>query len=205
MEEQPESTPPRDLTYFDRRDIHSVRGRLRASVCLVLLGAPSLEKLQEIVRKDKAAWSEIKKVLIDRTNNVNVVAALVVASSASFVTTTASTPHISQWNIVFPYFCVLGGFGCAMLAIVSGFAQTIFLSMMGPRDIEMAQKSRLKRICLFILLILPLLFLLVAASALGVAFTAALWFGDVLWIKVLLTAGYAVLLFILFVIILALY
>ncbi|KIK18539.1 hypothetical protein PISMIDRAFT_684077 [Pisolithus microcarpus 441] len=56
----------------------------------------------------------------------------------------------------------------------------------------MAQKSRLKRICLFILLILPLLFLLVAASALGVAFTAALWFGDVLWIKVFLTAGYAV-------------
>ncbi|KAI6114588.1 hypothetical protein EDD16DRAFT_1709226 [Pisolithus croceorrhizus] len=116
-----------------------------AAVCLVLLGAPSFEKLQEIIKKDKAAWSKIKKVLTDRTNNVNVVAALVVASSASFVTTTASTPYISQWNPEFPYFCMLGGFGCAMLVIVSGFAQVIFLSMIGSRDIEMAQKSWLKR------------------------------------------------------------
>ncbi|KAI6096636.1 hypothetical protein F5141DRAFT_568653 [Pisolithus sp. B1] len=205
MKEKLKSNPPCDLTHFDRRDINGIKGRLRASVCLVLLGAPSFEKLQEIIKKDKAAWSKIKKVLTDRTNNVNVVAALVVASSASFVTTTASTPHISQWNPEFPYFCMLGGFGCAMLAIVSGFAQVIFLSMIGPRDIEMAQKSRLKRVCLFMLLILPLLFLLVAASSVGLAFTAALWFGDVLWIKVLLTAGYIVLLFILMVIILALY
>ncbi|KAI6026884.1 hypothetical protein BKA83DRAFT_4248889 [Pisolithus microcarpus] len=192
MEGQIKSTSSDEPATFDRRNVDGTTERLRASFCLVLLGAPSLERLQDIVEKDKAAWSEIKQVLTDRTNNINVVAALVVASSASYVTTVASTPHISQWNIAFPYFCVLSGFGCAMLAIVSGFAQVIFLSMMGVRDIEMAQKSRLKRICLFILLILPLLFLLVAASALGVAFTAALWFGDVLWIKVFLTAGYAV-------------
>ncbi|KAI5987181.1 hypothetical protein EDD15DRAFT_1501645 [Pisolithus albus] len=192
MDGKLESTSSDNPATFDRRSVDSTTERLRASFCLVLLGAPSLERLQDIVEKDKAAWSEIKQVLTDRTNNINVVAALVVASSASYVTTVASTPHISQWNIVFPYFCVLGGFGCAMLAIVSGFAQTIFLSMMGVRDIEMAQRSRLKRICLFTLLILPLSFLLVAASALGIAFTAALWFGDVLWIKVLLTAGYAV-------------
>ncbi|KAI6105947.1 hypothetical protein EDD16DRAFT_1632924 [Pisolithus croceorrhizus] len=191
MEGQAKSTSSDDPATFDRRDVDGVTGRLRASLCLVLLGAPSLEKLQDIAEKDKAVWSEIKQVLTDRTNNINVVAALVVASSASYVTTTASTPHISQWNPEFPYFCVLGGFGCAMLAIVSGFAQVIFLSMMGPRDIEMAQRSRLKRICLFTLLILPLAFLLVAASSLGLAFTAALWLGDVLWIKVLMTAGYA--------------
>ncbi|KAI6097820.1 hypothetical protein EDD16DRAFT_1598188 [Pisolithus croceorrhizus] len=204
MEGQAKSTSSDDPATFDRRDVDGVTERLRASLCLVFLGAPSLEKLQDMAEKDKAVWAEIKQVLTDRTNNINVVAALVVASSASYVTTTASTPHISQWNPEFPYFCVLGGFGCAMLAIVSGFAQVIFLSMMGPRDIEMAQKSRLKRICLFTLLILPLAFLLVAASSLGLAFTAALWLGDVLWIKALMTTGYAVFLFTLIVIALVL-
>ncbi|KAI6128654.1 hypothetical protein EDD16DRAFT_73420 [Pisolithus croceorrhizus] len=137
---------------------------MNAAICLVLLGVPSLDELEKIVNKNKnkknqkddtdqeddkyqkndkeqkdeedhPKWPELRKDLTDRTNNVNVVAALVVASAAVFLSAPFPTP-ISRWDPVFPYFCMLLGFGAAMLAIVSGFVQVVLLSAIGPEDIR---------------------------------------------------------------------
>ncbi|KAI6133961.1 hypothetical protein EV401DRAFT_1910781 [Pisolithus croceorrhizus] len=205
MVEQHKSTLPHNSTNGDRRQVDGVWKRLVASIFLVFLGALSLEELQHIAEKvDKTEWNELKKVLTDRTNNINVVAALVVASSAVFLSTPAPTGRLSWWNVKFPYFCMQLGFGCAMLAVVSGYSEVVFLSMMGPTDIQRARDRLLTRIFLLMLMILPLAFLIVAALAVGVGFVGAIWAGQELWIKVLMTTGYGVYLFILFMMILVL-
>ncbi|KAI6162903.1 hypothetical protein EDD17DRAFT_531866 [Pisolithus thermaeus] len=139
MEEQHKLTSPVNSTNGDRRQLGGVWKRLAASIFLVFLGGLSFEELQHIAEKaDKKEWNELKKDLTDRTNNINVVAALVVASSAEFLTTPAPTERLYWYNIKFPYFCMQLGFGCAVLAVVSGLSKVVFLSMMGPTDIQVS-------------------------------------------------------------------
>ncbi|KAI5984256.1 hypothetical protein EDC04DRAFT_2615789 [Pisolithus marmoratus] len=177
---------------------------VHAAVFLVLLGAPSLEILHQISVDKKEKWTELKQVLTDRTTNINVVSALLVASCASYITTPPPT-DISSWHPQFPYVCMLGSYGCAMLSIVFGFIQMLYLSIMGPGDIKAVQTSTFKLVALLMLLIMPLALLLLSACCAGVGYTGALWLGNILWIKVVITASYAVLLFIIFMIVAALY
>ncbi|KAI6146595.1 hypothetical protein EDD17DRAFT_1767601 [Pisolithus thermaeus] len=149
MTEGGHSSAPYATINLDRRSETQDKflKRLRRSVCLILLGVPSLEELEKIVdknkkerednkdEKDEPKWSELKKDLTDRTSNVCVVAALVVASASVFLSAPFPTP-ISRWDSVFPYFCMLLGFGAAMLAIVSGFVQVVLVSAIGPEDIR---------------------------------------------------------------------
>lgn len=189
----------------DRRQTSGAKERLKQSFFLYLLGAPSLKALHVISQKqDQKEYSEIIKDLTERTNNVNVIAALVIASSAVYVAAGPPT-DISTWDPQFPYFCMLASYGGGMLAIIAGFAQIIFLSIMGPGDINAADTSRRKFVALFTLLILPLFLLLIAALLAGVGWTGAVWLGDVLWIKVFMTTCYAAFLFIILVIIAVLY
>ncbi|KAI5984250.1 hypothetical protein EDC04DRAFT_1660356 [Pisolithus marmoratus] len=95
---------------------------------------------------------------------------------------------------------MLASYGAGMLSIVFSFAQVVFLSFMGPGDIQKANLSTLYCVALFTILMLPLALLLLAALLAGVGFTGALWLGNILWIKVVITACYSVLLFILAVI-----
>ncbi|KAI6114624.1 hypothetical protein EDD16DRAFT_1114172 [Pisolithus croceorrhizus] len=166
MSEGGSSSPSNTPIDLDRRSQTGGKflKRFQRSICLVLLGVPSLDELEKIVNKNKnkknqkddkdqkddkyqkddkeqkdeeddPKWPELRKDLTDRTNNVNVVAALVVASAAVFLSAPFPT-HISRWDPVFPYFCMLLGFGAAMLAIVSGFVQVVLLSAIGPEDIR---------------------------------------------------------------------
>ncbi|KAI6011358.1 hypothetical protein EDC04DRAFT_777623 [Pisolithus marmoratus] len=178
---------------------------MHAAFCLNLLGAPSLEILRQIsLEEDQEKWSDLKQVLTDRTINVTVIAALVVMSSATFITVPSPT-GISTWDPEFPYFCFLAAYGGGMLAIIVGFAQIVFLGIVGPLDIHEAQRSMFKFMALSMLLMLPLLLLLVAALCAGVGFVAALWHGCILWIPVFMTTSYAVFLVIMFMIIAVLY
>ncbi|KAI5982421.1 hypothetical protein EDD15DRAFT_2377831 [Pisolithus albus] len=198
-----ESTEPKAPTNLDRRleTRDEFVTRFLRTVFLIFLGVPSFEELGQVVDEDNEdlpKWSDIKRDLIDRTNNVNVVAALVVATASVFLSAPFPT-STSRWDSVFPYFCMLVGFGAGMLTIVSGFAQMVVLGVLGPRDIRLANDKRKPwwriRLPLFFLLALPLPLLILAALSVGVGFMAAAWLGDVLWIKVLMTAGYAASLF----------
>ncbi|KAI6040492.1 hypothetical protein EDC04DRAFT_1490652 [Pisolithus marmoratus] len=110
--------------------------RLKQTIYLAFLGAPSLDELRKISR-DKGQWSEFKKLLTDRTNNVNVIAVLVVTSSAVYVAANPPT-NISTWHAQFPYVCMLGSYGGGMLSIVFGISQIVYLSFMGPADIDVS-------------------------------------------------------------------
>lgn len=141
--------------------------------------------------KEKS-WSELRKVLTDRINSTSVVAGLVVTSSAVFLTTPPPVPHITRWDVEFPYCCMILGFEAAMLAIISGFAGIVGLSMIGPTDVKLVRERTYKYTVFLALLLSPFVFLLVASVCLGIALAGALWFGNVLWIKVLVSMGFAV-------------
>ncbi|KAI6040502.1 hypothetical protein EDC04DRAFT_2894031 [Pisolithus marmoratus] len=143
MDSEDKSNPSDVLTDFDRRTASGAMDRLQQSVLLILLGAPSLEILHQISVDKKDKWTELKQVLTDRTTNINVVSALLVASCASYITTPPPT-DISSWHPQFPYVCMLGSYGCAMLSIVFGFIQILYVSIMGPGDIKAAQTSTFK-------------------------------------------------------------
>ncbi|KAI6040493.1 hypothetical protein EDC04DRAFT_2894023 [Pisolithus marmoratus] len=155
--------------------------RLQQTIYLAFLGVPSLDELEKI-SKQRGQWSEFKALLTDRTNNVGVIAALVVTSSAVYVAATPPT-DISKWLRQFSYIFMITSYGSGMLSIVFSFAQVIYLSFMGPGDVVKAQSSKLHRAALFMLLVLPLGLLIVAAACAGIGFSAAFWFGSIDWFK----------------------
>lgn len=167
------SAEPKAPTNLDRRleTQDEFVTRFLRTVCLIFLGVPSFEELKEIVdedNKDLPKWSDIKKDLIDRTNNINVVAALVVA-------------YVTNW-------VVLAGFVQMVLLSVMG-PRDIRLTN------DVRKPWWRIRLPLFFLLALPLPLLLLASLSVGVGFMGAVWLGDVSWIKALLTALYAAFLF----------
>ncbi|KAI6011361.1 hypothetical protein EDC04DRAFT_2959213 [Pisolithus marmoratus] len=171
---------------FDRRkdpslNVATIGRRLKQTIYLSFLGAPSLDELAKM-SEDSGQWSEFKALLTDRSNNVGVIAALVVTSSAVYVAANPPT-DLSKWLPQFPYVCMLASYGAGMLSIVFSFAQVVFLSFMGPGDIDAARTSTAYRMALFTLLMSPLALLLLAALFAGVGFTGALWLGSILWMK----------------------
>ncbi|KAI6112584.1 hypothetical protein F5141DRAFT_1202516 [Pisolithus sp. B1] len=196
----------------DRRAANGTGERLQRSVLLFLLGAPSVVRLQQIIIEEEMgqeeetekrkgnkekSWSELRKVLTDRINSTSVVAGLVVTYVTNRVTlmyfvlilsqltTPPPVPHITRWDVEFPYCCMILGFEAAMLAIISGFAGIVGLSMIGPTDVKLVRERTYKYTVFLALLLSPFVFLLVASVCLGIALAGALWFGNVLWIKVL--------------------
>ncbi|KAI6106067.1 hypothetical protein EDD16DRAFT_1713803 [Pisolithus croceorrhizus] len=149
---KPEQTEDESTARDDRRAANGTGERLQRSVLLFLLGAPSAARLQQIIIEEEMgqeeetekkgskekSWSELRKVLTDRMNSTNVVAGLVVTSSAVFLTTPPPVPHITRWDVEFPYCCMILGFEAAMLAIISGFAGIVGLSMVGPTDVKVS-------------------------------------------------------------------
>lgn len=118
-----------------RKKALSFMQQFRRCAFLILLGTPSLESLLRLSEKDEKEWFKLKDRLTQRTVNINVVGALAVASSSSFLTTPSPT-RFANWDREFPYFCIAASNGSAMLAVISGLGLLIFLNVMGPESIK---------------------------------------------------------------------
>ncbi|KAI6040488.1 hypothetical protein EDC04DRAFT_2676493 [Pisolithus marmoratus] len=191
-------------TDSDRKDSHHVVQRFHRCIFRTLLGTDSLESLRQISEKNEKAWSKLKDRLTDRTININIVAALAVAATASFLTNPPPT-DFAKWDHQFPYFCVAASNGSAMLAVISGLGLLIFLNAMDSKSIIAAQTSKFKFVILVTLLMMPLTFLATATLWAGLAWIGAVWLGDKFWIQLAVTLGCIVFLVTLFVISAALY
>lgn len=187
-----------------RKKALSFMQRFRRCAFLILLGTPSLESLLRLSEKDEKEWFKLKDRLTQRTININVVGALAVASSSSFLTTPSPT-RFANWDREFPYFCIAASNGSAMLAVISGLGLLIFLNVMGPESIKAAQKSTFRFVILVTLLMMPLTFLSASSLSAGLAWIGAVWFGDKIWMKLAVSTGCALFVLTLFVITAALY
>ncbi|KAI6040525.1 hypothetical protein EDC04DRAFT_1492030 [Pisolithus marmoratus] len=169
-------------------------GRLQQCVFRILLCTSSLSDLDK-------KWPEFRERLSDRTENINVVGALAVATAAVFLTTSAPDGVLLiNWNRELPYFCLAACGGCGMLSVMSGLGLIVYLNGADHNSIQNAREDRLKLLAIFTLLAMPLIFLSVASLCAGVAWLGAVWYGDTLWIKLLVSIGCIVFLFTLLVI-----
>ncbi|KAI6040519.1 hypothetical protein EDC04DRAFT_1491935 [Pisolithus marmoratus] len=91
----------------------------------VFIGTSSLDAFNEM---EPSQWPELSKRLSGRTQNINVVGALAVATAAVFLTTDAPDGVLLiNWNRELPYFCLAACAGCGMLAVMSGLGVIVFL------------------------------------------------------------------------------
>ncbi|KAI6001141.1 hypothetical protein EDC04DRAFT_2790964 [Pisolithus marmoratus] len=181
----------------------SVKRRLQECAFRILLGTSSLHVLNEMKPSE---WSELRERLNDRTQNINVVGALAVATAAVFLTTSAPDGVLLiNWNRELPYFCLAACAGCGILAVMSGLGVLVFLDGTDHESIKKALNNTFRFTAIFTLLAMPLTFLSAASFCAGVAWMGAVWFGETLWIKLIVTIGCTVFLFTLFVIGVVLY
>ncbi|KAI6097809.1 hypothetical protein F5141DRAFT_450278 [Pisolithus sp. B1] len=135
MEEQHKLKLPSDIpTGSDQSNAPSVMPWLCQCVLLVFLGAPSLDRLIEILeQEDDSPLSKLKRRLIDRTQIISVVSSLVVGVTAAFLSTPPPT-DFAAWNHEIPYFCIACSSGSAMLAVTSGLGQAMYLNAVRPES-----------------------------------------------------------------------
>ncbi|KAI6040517.1 hypothetical protein EDC04DRAFT_1491854 [Pisolithus marmoratus] len=172
--------------------------RFQESVFRILLCTSSLDNLDEMSGE---GWSKLSERLNNRTENINVVGALAVATAAVFLTTNAPDGVLLiNWNRELPYFCLAACGGCGMLAVMSGLGLIVYLNGTDHDSIKKARQSPLKLVAIFTLLAMPLIFLSVASLCAGVAWLGAVWYGETLWIKLIVSIGCIIFLFTLFVI-----
>ncbi|KAI5999018.1 hypothetical protein EDC04DRAFT_1097000 [Pisolithus marmoratus] len=168
-------------------------GRLQQCAYRVLLGTSSLTALNGMSTEQ---WSELSKRLNDRTENINVVGALAVATSAVFLTTNAPNGvRFVNWNRDVPYFYLSACGGCGMLAVMSGLGLIVFLNGTDHASIKKALQNQFRFCAIFILLAMPLTFLSFASLCAGVAWMGAVWYGETFWIKLIVSIGCLVYLF----------
>ncbi|KAI6162868.1 hypothetical protein EDD17DRAFT_1573029 [Pisolithus thermaeus] len=182
----------------------SIMSRTRQFAYLTLLGQNSLESLIATAEKDGPEWTELKRRLTERTANINVVASLAVAACATFLTATPST-SVADWTHEFPYVCIGGSVGCALLSVITGLGLLVFLNIMSAQHLKSAKESAFKRVLLLTLLMMPLTFLATAAVCAVVGWVGAAWFGNVFGVKLAMSIGCSVFFFTLFVVIAVIY
>lgn len=169
---------------------------------LVVLGIPSLQTLFQMSEKeDHKEWNELRQRLTNRVTVVNVVSSLFITVTASYLTSPPPTTFVT-WHHKVPYIFIGAASACAVLAVFSGFGLYISLNAMRP---ETLRERPLKLCAILMLLIMPLAFLFLAMVCAVVGWTAAIWFGDVAWLKLAVSFGFVVFVMIQVVIIIAIY
>ncbi|KAI6099866.1 hypothetical protein EDD17DRAFT_1633614 [Pisolithus thermaeus] len=116
----------------DHRSLHEL-------IFLLLLGVPSLDVLRSSAEgrggEAQPDSQEIKKALVDRTTNINIVATLMLTAVAAFLTTSSPT-NIMNWNHEFPYLCLLIGGVLATLSVLSGLGLLGFVSTLNSKTVK---------------------------------------------------------------------
>ncbi|KAJ7115312.1 hypothetical protein C8R44DRAFT_222918 [Mycena epipterygia] len=73
-------------------------------------------KLEQV--GDESVWVQGIRGMCDRLNNMLIVASLLLATSAVFITTSPPNPRMVNYTLRGPYICMLGSFGLLVGAIV---------------------------------------------------------------------------------------
>ncbi|KAL0566244.1 hypothetical protein V5O48_015776 [Marasmius crinis-equi] len=106
------------------------------SLCVTAIGHPGLEPMWAAIKLeeagDKKGWDEFTRRYTERTNRMMVVAGLLLASSAVFLSTLPPRPDIANYILRGPYICMLCAFGLLIGAIIYASVQDVIVSQVRP-------------------------------------------------------------------------
>ncbi|TFK47452.1 hypothetical protein OE88DRAFT_1666249 [Heliocybe sulcata] len=174
-EESPDLTPAGPITK-----------RLATVLCLLAMGAPSVERIAEHAGADEDSWREFKKTLFDRIANVNVVSSLILATTAAFLTTDPPT-QFARWDRQMPYVTLLAAFCLGYIGAGSGVFLLFVLADVQGTSLKDLMRTPWKFWLAMLLLAMPVLFVGMAGGTAIIALTGAIWLGDSVAAKVVLT------------------
>ncbi|KAF8836149.1 hypothetical protein BDN67DRAFT_974544 [Paxillus ammoniavirescens] len=166
-------------------------GRLLRAVLILFAFGVSAQRLAVIIgpggRNDEKKWQDFKSALLGRIQNVNVVSALVLSTTAAFLTT-APGSAMANWLQPLSYLVLLGAICMAFLATACGTFLLLALVDFQAESLRQLFDRPVKFTSVLLMLALPIVLTGLAGSAVVLALMIAVWYGDNAVAKAGLTA-----------------
>ncbi|CAL1699333.1 unnamed protein product [Somion occarium] len=144
-------------------------------LCLLSLGHRDLDSVWEVATtEDERWWYEQKDRMLNRINNITVIAGLLLTSTSAFATTLPPVTPLFDYTQTFPYICSLASFGSVLGSLIVGSSILFMMAKCSQqwfRDTLMGSHSS---ICLtLILLAYPFFSIAAAACVMLIGITVA--------------------------------
>ncbi|KAG2346218.1 hypothetical protein BDR05DRAFT_997747 [Suillus weaverae] len=168
------------------------------ALCMIAVSTSSVEHWRYLTERPiKKEWIAHKEMVINRFENMNVTAGLVLTTSAVFISTTPRKSFLSCRKtteiLIWSYILQVSAFVAALISLMTGTSVLIIYDTCYANDriLKSLMRSRPRRVCCLILMAYPSLALAVSTFTLMTAgFTS-----DKLFVKILTAVTYLTLIF----------
>ncbi|KAF9459173.1 hypothetical protein BDZ94DRAFT_1239442 [Collybia nuda] len=149
-------------------------------LCLTSFGHSSLDSVWAAIcleeDGDESLWVEGTRQLYERLNNMLIVAGLLLASSAVFVTTVPPRAAMVNYTLRGPYICILGSFALLIGGIIVGSASLLVIGKAQPYwSKEVLYANRFHVYCTLIMLSYPFFSTAMGTLLLAFGLLSAVW------------------------------
>ncbi|KZV62581.1 hypothetical protein PENSPDRAFT_617775 [Peniophora sp. CONT] len=152
--------------------------------CMIAYGHRTLEEQWRVLH-ETSAFLEEKRRLSSMVQTVNVVATLLLASTATFITTTPPKLGIIDYTRRGPYICLFASFGLLLGGIIVGCIVQFAFSSSTQRWVrDTLMKTRFRIWVLMLLLGYPFISIALAASVNILGLLVAAWSSDDCVVKI---------------------
>ncbi|CAL1699201.1 unnamed protein product [Somion occarium] len=145
-------------------------------LCLLSLGHANLKTVWRVCNtEDKSDWLNKKKRLLDRIENITVIAGLLLTSTSAFATTLPPLTPLFDYTTTAPYICSLASFGSVLGSLIVGSSVLFMLAKCSQewfRDTLMGSRSS---ICLTLIILAYPFFSIAAAACVMLIGLEAYW------------------------------
>ncbi|KAG1743832.1 hypothetical protein EDB19DRAFT_541989 [Suillus lakei] len=139
------------------------------ALCMIAVSKPSVEHWEELGQKsEEPKWDKHKKMVINRFQNMNVTAGLVLTTSAVFISTTPPNQTLIPYASHGSYILQVSSFIAALISLMTGTSVLIIYDNCYAHKgiLEAFKRSRRRLIFCLILMAFPSLALAVSTLAL---------------------------------------
>ncbi|KAG1856805.1 hypothetical protein C8R48DRAFT_717835 [Suillus tomentosus] len=146
-------------------------------LCIIAVSRESLDHWSDTKNKD---WKEHVSIMVNRFQNTNVTAGLVLATTTLFLSSPPPVPHLMAYNSPISYIIAMISFDAALLSVISGSAVlVIYETSTAHKDMEtLKHMPRYQVIALLLWLAYPSICLSVATCFLFLAIFIACFGSD---------------------------
>ncbi|KAG1723890.1 hypothetical protein EDB19DRAFT_1761759 [Suillus lakei] len=158
------------------------------ALCVIAVSRTSLDHWENTKNEE---WKEHVTVMMDRFQNSNITAGLVLATAALLLTSNSPVTHLLAYGTAASYIFAMIAFSAALLSVISGAAVVvIYRTSITHKDMEhLKDMSRHQIICLLFWLAFPSICLAVATCFLFMSlFIACFCSGNTL-VQVIAASG----------------
>ncbi|KAG2158132.1 uncharacterized protein EDB93DRAFT_1123092 [Suillus bovinus] len=144
-------------------------------LCIIAVSRENLHHWKDTTKKD---WKEHVSIMVNRFQNTNVTAGLVLATTAMFLSSVNPIEHMMAYNSSISYIFAMVSFGAALLSVISGSAVLIiYETSTAHKDMEtLRHMPRHHVIALLLWMAYPSICLSIATCFLFVSvFIACFW------------------------------